>query len=121
MDFEFFNQFEETQFVEHTAFMFAEIVKQDATLHEVFSYISKNSGVTIKEIVENVVVTRPIKKLSGDKYIFEKSHTNINRKAAEKCVDHLMFMSLCFERPMKPYKFISNTVRGNQVFQALTT
>ncbi|MGM9986224.1 MAG: hypothetical protein ACI35O_03245 [Bacillaceae bacterium] len=113
-----------------TAAMFAEIITNDEFLEKVFLYIGKElnkqykennqmTGVTANEVVEHVIVDRLTRKSVGKTFTFEQTNTNINRKAAERCIDTLLCMSLLYEKPMKPYKFVLLTRRGQQVLVAL--
>ncbi len=119
------------KFDDNTSAMFADIISKDTVLTEVFLYIGRELnkqykdhnqmlGITVNEVIENVVLDRLTRKPKGKTFVFEQSHTNISRKAAEKCVDKLLDMSLLYEKPKKPYKYLFLTVRGQQVLVSLS-
>lgn len=119
------------KFDDHLSAMFADIILRDTVLTQVFLYIGRELnkqykdhnqmiGITVNEVIENVVLDRLTRKPKGKTFVFEQSHTNISRKAAEKCVDKLLDMSLLYEKPKKPYKYIYLTVRGQQVLLSLS-
>ncbi|MFB9759454.1 hypothetical protein [Ectobacillus funiculus] len=119
------------KFDDDTSAMFADIISKDTVLTEVFLYIGRELnkqykdhnqmlGITVNEVIENVVLDRLTRKPKGKTFVFEQSHTNISRKAAEKCVDKLLDMSLLYEKPKKPYKYLFLTVRGQQVLVSLS-
>lgn len=76
-------------------------------------------GVTINDIVENVKIERKERVPKGKTFIYQKTITNIDRKAAERIVDKLLDMSLLYYTPVKPYKFLFMSKRGWQITEEL--
>ncbi len=68
-------------------------------------------GISINEIVENVVIDRRVKKKKGKSYSLEVERTNISRRSAEISVSTLSSMSLIYEKTMHPYKFLISTYK----------
>lgn len=110
--------------------MFADIIEADEVAKKVCFFIGKTErkqrgedsnmrGITITEIVENVMVDRLTKVGKGRTYTYKEAKTNIHRKTAERQVDKLLDMSLLFYKPVKPYKFLFLTIRGWQVVEEL--
>lgn len=110
--------------------MYADIIEADDVTKKVCFYIGKTerkqrsedlgvSGITINDIVENVLVDRLTKVEKGRTYNYKETKTNIHRKTAERKVDKLLDMSLLFYKPVKPYKFLFLTIRGWQVIEEL--
>jgi hypothetical protein len=110
--------------------MFTDIIEADEVAKKVCFFIGKTErkqreepntmrGITINDIVENIMVDRLTKVEKGRSYIYKETKTNIHRKTAEKQVDKLLDMSLLFYKPVKPYKFLFLTIRGWQVIEEL--
>jgi hypothetical protein len=110
--------------------MFTDIIVADEVTKKVFIFIGKMErnqreepntmrGITINDIVENVMVDRLAKVEKGRSYSYQETKTNIHRKTAEKQVDKLLDMSLLFYKPVKPYKFLFLTIRGWQIIEEL--
>jgi hypothetical protein len=110
--------------------MFADIIEEDEILYNVFHYIGSQvnkqyqetkymRGISINEIVENVVIDRRKKKPKGKSYSLEIERTNISRRSAEGSVGTLASMSLITEKIMHPYKFLISTIRGQQILVEL--
>ncbi|MDR4173394.1 hypothetical protein CN327_30515 [Bacillus cereus] len=114
------------KFPDEVVNMFADILEEDEILYNVFHYIGSEvnkqyqetkymRGISINEIVGNVVIDRRVKKLKGKSYSLEVERTNISRRSAEVSVSTLSSMSLITEKIMHPYKFLISTIRGQQV------
>lgn len=110
--------------------MFADIIESDEVTKKICFHIGKTErkqrseesnirGITITDIVDNVMVDRKTKVGKGRTFTYQENKTNIHRKTAEKQVDKLLDMSLLFYKPIKPYKFLFLTIRGWQVVQEL--
>lgn len=131
MDTELHVKYKNTKLSDDAVEMFYEIINQDKVLVKVFQYIAieqKNqselgtpTGITINDIVEHVTVERLERQDTGKRssYKYQQTHTHIHRKTAEKLVDKLLFMSLLYYKPVKPYKFLYLTQRGTQVLMKI--
>lgn len=119
-------KYQTIKFTDEVVNMFADILEQDEILYSVFLYIGNvvnkqfqetkyMRGISINEIVENVVIDRRVKKTKGKSYSLEVERTNISRRSAEISVSTLSSMSLIYEKTMHPYKFLISTYRGQQV------
>ncbi|TKI85093.1 hypothetical protein [Bacillus mycoides] len=119
-------KYQTIKFADEVVNMFADILEQDEILYSVFLYIGNivnkqfqettyMRGISINEIVENVVIDRRVKKTKGKSYSLEVERTNISRRSAEISVSTLSSMSLIYEKTMHPYKFLILTYRGQQV------
>lgn len=119
-------KYQTIKFADEVVNMFADILEQDVILYSVFLYIGNvvnkqfqetkyMRGISINEIVENVVIDRRVKKKKGKSYSLEVERTNISRRSAEISVSTLSSMSLIYEKTMHPYKFLISTYRGQQV------
>ncbi|MDM5185926.1 hypothetical protein QUF99_00180 [Bacillus sp. DX4.1] len=119
-------KYQTIRFTDEVVNMFADILEQDEILYNVFLYIGNvvntqfqetnyMRGISINEIVENVVIDRRVKKTKGKSYSLEVERTNISRRSAEISVSTLSSMSLIYEKVMHPYKFLISTYRGQQV------
>jgi len=111
--------------------LFSDIVSSDETARKVCAYIGKTEqqqrkdegvtrGVTINDIVENVMVERRTRvNERGRTYSYDQTKTNIHRKTAERQVDKLLDMSLLYYQSVKPLKFLYLTKRGWQVVEEI--
>lgn len=128
MDVQLHEEHKNVSFSKEVVEMFTDIITNDIAAKKVFLYLGKTLsnraknesqntvlGVTINEIVENVMLERKEKVVKGKSYTYEYTNTNIERKTAERTVDKLLVMSLIYYKPVKPYKFIYMTRRGWQV------
>ena len=115
-------KYQTIKFTDEVVNMFADILEQDEILYSVFLYIGNvvnkqfqetkyMRGISINEIVENVVIDRRVKKTKGKSYSLEVERTNISRRSAEISVSTLSSMSLIYEKTMHPYKFLISTYR----------
>ena len=103
--------------------MFSDIVEEDEVLLKVLVHIretirlqqsvKKVIGVSVSDIINNVEVTRQLRKTKGNTYVYELAVTNIHRKTAEKIADKLQSMSLIYYTELKPYKYFHITERGD--------
>ncbi|OQR53250.1 hypothetical protein [Bacillus sp. CDB3] len=119
-------KYKQNKFTDEVVSMFSDILEEDEILYSVFHYIGSEvnkqyqetkymRGISINEIVDNVVIDRRVKKLKGKSYSLEIERTNISRRSAEVSVSTLASMSLITEKIMHPYKFLISTIRGQQV------
>ncbi|PHG59736.1 hypothetical protein [Bacillus toyonensis] len=119
-------KYKQNKFTEEVVKMFADIIEADEILCNVFHYIGAQvnkqyqetkymRGISINEVVENVVIDRRVKKPKGRSYSLEVERTNISRRSAEVSVGTLASMSVITEKLMHPYKFLILTIRGQQV------
>ena len=109
--------------------MFSDIVEEDEVLLKVLVHIretirlqqsvKKVIGVSVSDIINNVEVTRQLRKTKGNTYVYELAVTNIHRKTAEKIADKLQSMSLIYYTELKPYKYFHITERGDQVVKRI--
>ncbi|NRD80819.1 hypothetical protein HPT25_26180 [Bacillus sp. BRMEA1] len=120
----------DTKFPPELVQMFADIIEADEVAKKVCIFIGRTErgqrgedlnlrGVTINDIVENVMVDRLTKVEKGRSYTFHEIKTNIHRKTAERQVDKLLDMSLLFYKHVKPYKFLFLTIRGWQIVEEI--
>ncbi|KWU54483.1 hypothetical protein AWW70_03370 [Bacillus mycoides] len=119
-------KYKQNKFTQEVVEMFADIIEEEEILYNVFHYIGSQvnkqyqetkymRGISINEIVENVVIDRRVKKPKGKSYSLEIERTNISRRSAEGSVGTLASMSLITEKIMHPYKFLISTIRGQQI------
>jgi hypothetical protein len=122
-------KYQTIKFADEVVNMFADILEQDEILYSVYllyigNIVNKQfqetkymRGISINEIVENVVIDRRVKKKKKKRksYSLEVERTNISRRSAEISVSTLSSMSLIYEKTMHPYKFLISTYRGQQV------
>ena len=110
--------------------LFTDIINNDTVSRKVFIYVGRSlkeqqktvnhiRGVTVNDIVENVKIERKERVPKGKTFIYQKTITNIDRKAAERIVDKLLDMSLLYYTPVKPYKFLFMSNRGWQITEEL--
>lgn len=123
-------RFEDYNFPEETTQMFAEILAADSLLVSVLLFITKTvqlnkqenieiTGVTVNQITNEVIVKKPVKHTVKNKRIyFEKKEAPIDRKHAERLLQNLLKMSLCYySNPSGRTYFYYPTIRGIQVLQ----
>ncbi|RJG21336.1 hypothetical protein [Paenibacillus thiaminolyticus] len=122
------NKYEDITFTEVQNNMFSDLVESDIALKRVLMVIAKHSqthkdnevsgGITVKDITEQIILDRKVRK---GKKGFTTETTYINRKHAERVVETLLKMSLCYKVPFThPSKLIYPTVRGISVSKELT-
>lgn len=110
--------------------LFTDIINNDSVSRKVFIYVGRSlkeqqktvshiRGVTVNDIVENVKIERKERVSKGKTFIYQKTITNIDRKAAERIVDKLLDMSLLYYTPVKPYKFLFMSNRGWQITEEI--
>lgn len=131
MDSELHQKYKDITFPQELVSLFSDIVSSNETARKVCTYIGRTEqqqrkdegvsrGVTINEIVENVMVERRTRvKEKGRTYSYDKTKTNIHRKTAERQVDKLLDMSLLYYESVKPLKFLYLTKRGWQVVEEI--
>lgn len=125
MDSDLYNRFKGVKLPPELLDMFVEIIKSDDPSRKVLLSIAKYTsnnyhpiGLTIKQISELVFIHRKV--LNTKKASFNTEFTNIDRKHAERIVDKLLGMSLCYYHHVKPSKLIRLTERGRQVVYILS-
>lgn len=110
--------------------LFTDIITSDPVSLKVFIYVGRSlkeqqktvnhiRGITINDIVENLKIERKERVAKGKTFIYQKTITNIDRKAAERIVDKLLDMSLLYYTPVKPYKFLFLSSRGWQITEEI--
>ncbi|MGM0879143.1 MAG: hypothetical protein ACQEWV_32020 [Bacillota bacterium] len=110
--------------------LFTDIITSDPVSMKVFIYVGRSlkeqqktvnhiRGITINDIVENLKIERKERVAKGKTFIYQKTITNIDRKAAERIVDKLLDMSLLYYTPVKPYKFLFMSSRGWQITEEI--
>ncbi|KKI92166.1 hypothetical protein WQ54_10760 [Bacillus sp. SA1-12] len=110
--------------------LFTDIIINDPVSWKVFIYIGRSlkeqqktvnhiRGITVNDIVENVKIERKERVHKGKTFVYQKTITNIDRKAAERIVDKLLDMSLLYYTPVKPYKFLYMSNRGWQITEEI--
>jgi len=131
LDSELHQKYKDITFPQELVSLFSDIVSSNETARKVCTYIGRTEqqqrkdegvsrGVTINEIVENVMVERRTRvKEKGRTYSYDKTKTNIHRKTAERQVDKLLDMSLLYYESVKPLKFLYLTKRGWQVVEEI--
>jgi DNA-binding MarR family transcriptional regulator len=121
MDHELFKKYESVSLSPELRALFADIVISEEATRKVLLTIGKQTlntdsiGVTIKQLLELIIIDRKVQR--HGKFIVE--HTNIDRKHAEREVDKLLSMSLCYYHSVPPSKVINLTVRGKEVIAAI--
>lgn len=104
--------------------MFADLILEHIPTCDVFLFIAERwhlkNFATIKDIRENVIITRRVGYKQRKATKFEIGEMNIDRKSAEKIVERLYFMSLVYIQPKLPYKQILLTQRGVQVVSEIS-
>ncbi|MGN7299759.1 hypothetical protein [Ferdinandcohnia sp. SAFN-114] len=131
MNNELHQKYKDITFPQELVSLFSDIVSSDETARKVCAYIGKTEqqqrkdegvtrGVTINDIVENVMVERRTRvNERGRTYSYDQTKTNIHRKTAERQVDKLLDMSLLYYQSVKPLKFLYLTKRGWQVVEEI--
>lgn len=105
--------------------MFADIVEEDLAMKRTLLTIAQhadahknesdlNSGISIKQISEKVIINRRVQK-EGKSKKYITSDTNIDRKHAERIVDSLLNMTLCYYKSFHPTKVLYLTARGRSI------
>ncbi|MDQ0255498.1 putative transcriptional regulator [Evansella vedderi] len=124
MDYELHIKYKDVNLTPELRKMFADVVNSDTTLKKTLFTIGQHTlkkedhfGITIKEITERVVLER--RKMIGKSKKYEIVKTNIDRKSAERTVDRLLSMGLCYYRSVPPSKVINITTRGKEVLAEL--
>lgn len=119
-------RYKDVRFTPELVDMYLHILEQDNKM-KVFTFISFENqkqkkkdaaiGVTINDIVEHVQVHRRTRVKKQNRFKYEMTTTNIDRKGAELIVDKLLDMGLIYFVPKQPYKFLKVSERGIQVLQ----
>jgi len=114
----------DVDFTKEQVAMFADIVDADLPMKRILLTIGQhadlhkedelNTGISIKQLSEKVIINRKVQdRRKGKKYGLQE--TNIDRKHAERIVDSLLKMSLCYYKSFHPTKLIFMTSRGRLV------
>ncbi|GIM48516.1 hypothetical protein DNHGIG_40650 [Collibacillus ludicampi] len=116
MEFELAKKYEDVRLTPELRSMFTDIVMGDEATLKTFLAIAKHTtnesiGITIKQIIELVKIDRRGKR----GHTFETIHSNIDRKHAERVVDKLLSMGLCYYHAIPPSKLLKLTIRGLEV------
>lgn len=131
MNSELHQKYKDVTLPQELVSLFSDIVSSDETARKICAYIGKTEqqqrkiegvsrGVTINDIVENVIVERKTRvNERGRTYSYDQKKTNIHRKTAERQVDKLLDMSLLYYQSVKPLKFLYLTKRGWQVVEEI--
>lgn len=112
------NEYKDVMFQVEQVLMFTDVVIADEAMKKVFIKIGQATlnkdeiGVTIQQITDLVKINRPV--MQSDK-TFKDEYTNIDRRHAERVVNNLLFMTLCYYRGVGASKVINYTKRGFQV------
>ncbi|MGF7033445.1 hypothetical protein J2T17_004393 [Paenibacillus mucilaginosus] len=122
MDQELNQKYIEAEFSRELVTMFAEIIDTDTPLKRVLLFIGKHedqnrhdevrAGISIKQLTEQIITER---KVRGRKGKYSVQETNIERKHAERLVEILLKMSLCYYVNVPPSKLVYLTKRGRMV------
>lgn len=117
MDKDLYEKYKEVQLPIEVVQMFSDIIVKDEATRKVLIHIAKHTtdeeemGITIGQLVDRVKLKRKVQK--GKTFVVE--NTNINRKHAERIVNSLSMMGLCYFRTLPPTRVINFTIRGKQV------
>jgi hypothetical protein len=116
VEYDLAKKYEDVRLTPELRAMFADIVMGDEATLKSFLAIAKHTtneslGITIKQIVDMVKIDRKEKR----DHSFEIIHTHINRKHAERVVDKLLSMGLCYYHAIPPSKLLKLTIRGLEV------
>ncbi|MGI2295606.1 hypothetical protein [Paenibacillus sp. GXUN7292] len=129
MDEKMHQRFKGVRFSEDQTSMFADIVETDTALKRIFMTIVKLSvdnkddatggAVTIKQLLEHVKLTRKVQTNDEGQKKYKLMDAPIDRKQAERKMDVLFKMSLCYYVSVAPAKLIYPTERGTAVCSEL--
>ncbi|WP_240420379.1 hypothetical protein [Paenibacillus periandrae] len=124
MEFQMHQQYIELEFNKEQIKMFADIVELDLPMKRILLSIGQHAdankdnelsaGISIKQLSEKVIITRKVQERGkGKKYGLQEA--NIDRKHAERIVESLLKMSLCFYKSFHPTKLIFLSPRGRSI------
>jgi hypothetical protein len=117
-------QYINVEFTKEQVSMFTDIVELDLPMKRILLAIGQhadvhkddelNAGISIKQLAEKVIINRKVQdRRRGKKFGIQE--TNIDRKHAERIVDSLLKMSLCYYKSFHPTKLIFLTPRGRMI------
>lgn len=123
MDINLHRQYKDVELSSEQVSMFADIVQDDEAIRKVFLQIGKMTqqireedelvaGVTITDVAKVVKINRKVQNTGGS---YDTKYTYIDQKHAERVINNLLVMSLCFYQPVAKTKLINYTSRGKQV------
>jgi len=105
--------------------MFAEIIVNDDALFQSLRYISKRTanatdltvGVLAKDLSSQIILERRVQVRKGKIKEFVKREAHIDQKHAERTLDKLTVMGMCYHRSIGKYKTYYVTKVGYEVIR----
>ncbi|RUS44952.1 hypothetical protein [Cohnella sp. AR92] len=124
MEIQMHQRYIDVEFTKEQVAMFTDIVESDLPMRRILLAIGQHadthkddelsSGISIKQLSEKVIINRKVQDRKNKKK-FSLQDTYIERKHAERVVETLLKMSLCYYKSFHPTKLIFLSPRGRMV------
>lgn len=122
MEMQLHQKYIDVDFSREQVSMFTDIVESDIAMKRCILAIGQhadlhkndgiNAGISIKELSEKIIIQRKVMRKQKK---YELVDANIDRKHAERIIDSLLKMTLCYYKSFHPTKLIFLTPRGRNI------